>query len=349
MILENPALEFYDAIARRDQSFVGRFLYGVRTTGVFCLPTCPSRQPKRENVEFFADAQAACTGGYRPCKRCRPDRGDSVDERILQACRIIEANLEDLKLKALAAKVGLSETYFQRRFKKEVGVSPRQYALVVKEQLLRANLKRTGTVTRAIQDAGFDSASAVYAQSVKPLGMTPRAFAGGAETELIRFAIVQSALGWVLVASTARGICRVDLDAQREVLEQRVHREFPKARFERADDSLESATSLLVSFLAGQKSWPLLPVDVRATAFQSRVWEALRTIVSGKTLTYGELAAAIGSPKSVRAVAHACASNPIALLIPCHRIVPASGGIGGYRWGQERKAALLALEESAAP
>lgn len=321
--------------------------YGVKTTGIYCREGCKSRRPLPKNVEHFATAGHARAAGYRACKRCKPDAAEAaIDERFLRVCRAIEAAEKTPTLRALAALVGLSETHLQRRFKEAVGVSPRAYAAMVRDRRLRSGLQSGRTVTDAVYDAGFTSASQVYAQAGSTLGMTPGQFRGGGEDADIVFAIVHSALGEVLVAATERGICRVDIDAARDLLERRLREEFPKARLRREDGELESTTSLIVDYISGKSDWPRLPVDVRATAFQSRVWEALRAIAPGKTMTYAALASAIGSPQAARAVARACASNPIALLIPCHRIVPSAGGVGGYRWDPARKRRLLVLERA---
>ncbi len=338
--------EFYEALVRRNAAFADRFLYGVLTTRVYCSPTCASRKPRREHVEFFADTMSARAHGYRPCKRCRPNGGDAPDQRILQACSMIEQSDGPLGLKVLATAVGLSETYFQRRFKKEIGVSPRRYAQRTRQGRLRAHLQEPGTITKAIYDAVFASSSAVYATASSSLGMTRTQFQAGGETTHVLYAIVHSVLGFVLVATTSLGVCKVDIDRENASLERRLREEFPRASLERAEDKIESTTSLVVEYLSGNKIWPRLPIHVRATAFQMRAWDAVRNIASGTTLTYGELATAIGSPSAVRAVARACAINPIALLIPCHRIVPAGGGVGGYHWGRTRKAQLLEIERS---
>ncbi|HXP94709.1 MAG TPA: methylated-DNA--[protein]-cysteine S-methyltransferase [Candidatus Binatia bacterium] len=321
--------------------------YAVKTTGIYCRSGCKSRAPLPKNVEPFETPQAARAAGYRACKRCRPDDvRPEIDERFLAIARAIEAAEEPPTLRELSALVHMSEAHLQRSFKKAVGVSPRAYAAMVRNNRLRSGLRNGRSVTDAAYEAGFTSASQVYEGPAQRLGMRPSQFRAGGENAEIVYAIVPSALGEVLVAATERGICRVDIDADRDVLERRLRTEFPKARLRREDDRLESTTSLIVNYLAGEGSWPYLPIDVRATAFQMRVWEALRAIVPGKTLTYTELASAIGSPRAARAVARACATNPIALLVPCHRIVPSAGGVGSYRWDTTRKRRLLELERT---
>jgi AraC family transcriptional regulator, regulatory protein of adaptative response / methylated-DNA-[protein]-cysteine methyltransferase len=326
---------------------MNRPYYAVRTTGIYCRPGCKSRTPLPKNVEYFQSPAAARAAGYRACKRCKPDEAPvQTDERLLKVARAIEAAEEAPTLRELSALVRMSEAHLQRSFKRAVGVSPRAYAAMVRQKRLRSRLRDGGAVTGAIYDAGFSSASQVYEKAASTLGMTPSEFRSGGEKIEIVYAIVRSTLGNVLVAATPRGICRVDIDGERSVLERRLHEEFPKARLRREDDRLQSTTSLIVAYLCGKGEWPRLPVDMRATAFQMRVWEALRAIAPGKTLTYAGLASAIGSPRAARAVARACAANPIALLVPCHRIVPAAGGVGGYRWDPARKRRLLELERT---
>jgi AraC family transcriptional regulator, regulatory protein of adaptative response / methylated-DNA-[protein]-cysteine methyltransferase len=284
--------------------------YGVRTTGVYCRTGCKSRRPLEKNVRYFANTADARAAGFRACKRCRPDDAAGVDERIAHACRILDTAAEPLTLAELGARVGYSPTHLQRRFTAVVGMSPHRYAKLAREERYERPRK------------------------------------GGRGTTIV-YAIVDSPLGRVLVAATQRGICRVDIGERDRTLEQQLRDAFPSATLERSDDRLESATSRIVAYLANEGPWPLLPIDVRATAFQLRVWDALRDIAPGQTMEYGALAKAIGSPTAARAVARAVASNPIALLIPCHRIVPASGGVGGYRWGPRRKERLLELERNA--
>jgi AraC family transcriptional regulator of adaptative response/methylated-DNA-[protein]-cysteine methyltransferase len=340
--------DFYEALVRRDAAYEGRFIYAVKTTGVYCRPVCKSRRPLRENVEFFNGAEEARAAGYRACKRCKPDRATTADERILRACRFIEEAEAAPPLRELSAFAGMSETYFQRRFTAEIGLSPRRYGQMVRERRLRSSLREGGSVTNAIYEAGFNSASQVYGNVHAILGMTPADSRNGGKDVEITYSIVDSALGGVLIAATSRGICRVDIATTPAELEDGLRSTFPRAKLERADDRLESSASLIVAYLCGENAWPRLPVDVRASAFQARVWNALRDILPGTTLSYAQLAEAIGSPSAARAVARACATNPIALLIPCHRIVPSAGGVGGYRWGPERKRKLIDIERARA-
>ncbi len=339
---------FYDALIRRDPAFDERFRYGVRTTGVFCRPTCKSRRPLQRNVEVFADAAGARAAGYRACKRCRPD-GPRLEgpEWVAAACRALEEAEGPLALDALAAQVGVSRAHLQRGFTKATGVSPRRYAAALRERRLRSALREGASVADAAFGSGFGSGSRLYERAPATLGMTPAEFRRGAPGAAITYAIVAAPLGKVLIAATARGICFVALDARESVLERALRAEFPAAALERADDRLESAASAIVRYLSAAAPLPELPLDVRATAFQARVWEALRGIAAGTTTTYGDLARALGDANATRAVARACATNPVSLLIPCHRVTGSDGSMRGYRWGIARKRALLELEARA--
>lgn len=337
---------YYQALVRRDPAFEGTFLYGVRTTGVYCRSTCKSRRPLERNVEFFTGAEAAHAAGYRACKRCRPDAAAPPAEAawIPAACRLLEDAGERLTLDQLAARVGVSRAHLQRSFTKATGVSPRRYAAAVRERRFRAQLRGGSSVTAATYESGFGSGSRVYEAATASMGMTPGRYRNGAAHATIVYAIVSSALGLVLIAATERGICFVALDAAVAPLERALRAEFPAATLLREDDRLESAASAIVRYLASDGPWPELPLDVRATAFQTRVWDALRRLAPGTTTTYGDLARILGDPRATRAVARACATNPVSLLIPCHRVVGKDGGLHGYRWGLERKAQLIALE-----
>lgn len=335
----------YEALARRDEHFDGVFFYGVTTTGVVCRPSCASRTPRPENVRFFGDLQSAQAAGMRPCKRCKPELARAaIDERYVALCRAIERADDLPSLRELAAICGLSVSHVQRSFKAAIGVSPKAYAQTIKRERLRSALKTAASATTALYDAGLNSSSQAYDRTALPLAMTPAQFARGASDVEITYAIAPSALGKVLVAVTARGVCRVDLGDDEGALAERLRAEYPRAHLVRAEPQSVTAASLLVAYLAGEGPWPQLPLDVRGTAFQTRVWEALRGLAPGTTASYAQLAELIGSPGAARAVARACATNPIALLIPCHRIVPQHGGTGGYRWNPERKERLLELE-----
>jgi AraC family transcriptional regulator of adaptative response/methylated-DNA-[protein]-cysteine methyltransferase len=340
---------YYDALSSRDPAFEGVFLYAVTTTGVYCRPTCKSRRPLERNVRFFTDVAGARSAGFRACKRCHPDDGayDAQPAWLAHACRFLEAAEEAPTLAELAAEVGVSRAHVQRAFTKAIGVSPRRYAATLRERRLRTALRSGVSVSAATYESGFGSSSRMYEAAGATIGMTPASYRSGAPGETIAFGIVGSALGPVLVAMTDRGIAHVALGDDEAALERDLRASFPQATLERADDRVESATSALVRYLASGGPWPQLPLDVRATAFQARVWEALTRIAPGATTTYGELARALGDPNATRAVARACATNPVALLIPCHRVIAKNGDMRGYRWGVERKSRLLDIERNA--
>lgn len=331
----------------RDRSADGSFVYAVSSTGIYCRPSCASRRPNRARVVFFetpADAQRA---GYRACRRCRPDElvgPDAWTGKIQRAC-VYLANVEGHpSLARLARLVGGSPYHLQRNFKRIVGVTPREYADACRLRKVKRGLRAGADVTGAILDAGYGSSSRFYERAVPRLGMRPGAYRKGGEGMSIRYATTSSPIGELLVASTARGICAVSLGASRAALESALVREFPRADITPDPGVLEQTMKVIVAHLEGKQPRIDLPLDVRATAFQWQVWQALGTIPYGETRSYAEIAAAIGHPRAVRAVARACASNPAALVIPCHRVVSSSGDAGGYRWGAERKKALLARE-----
>ena len=340
---------YYDALSQRDQAFDGVFVYAVTTTGVYCRPTCKSRRPLERNVRFFADTAAARAAGFRACKRCRPDDAgyDAQPEWLAEACRVLDEAEEAPTLDELAAAVGVSRAHLQRTFTRAVGVSPHRYAATLRERRLRTALRGGATVSDATYESGFGSSSRVYESAAGTIGMTPAKYRRGAAGMTVAYGIVGSALGPVLVAATDRGICHVALGDDEVALERDLRASFPHASLDRADDRVESATSALVRYLAAAGPWPQLPLDVRATAFQARVWEALTHIAPGATTTYGELARALGDPNATRAVARACATNPVALLIPCHRVIAKNGDMRGYRWGVDRKSRLLDIERDA--
>jgi AraC family transcriptional regulator of adaptative response/methylated-DNA-[protein]-cysteine methyltransferase len=345
---QNSEDAFWRAVVERDPKQDGRFVYAVHTTGVYCRPVCPSRRALRANVAFFKSALAARAAGFRACKRCRPDEARARDQakaNALSACRYIEAQSGRIPtLTELGAQVGLSPAHLQRVFKRIVGVSPRKYADALRVDRLKKELQSGEAIAGALYATGYGSSSRLYENAAAQLGMTPSAYRKQATGERIRFVTLESPVGGhILVAATERGICAIRLgDRVRELVDE-LKREFAGASFERGDDDMRA--SLEKSIAAGGSALCGLPYDVQATAFQRRVWEAIRAIPEGSTATYSELAAAIGKPKAVRAVAQACASNSLALLIPCHRVVPKSGGTGGYRWGAKRKRALIALEK----
>lgn len=335
------------AVLARDPAAEGQFYYSVRTTGVYCRPTCPARAANPENVQFHATRAAAEAAGFRPCRRCKPDQPPLAQQhaaKVVQACRLIE-NAEHMpSLEQLAQHAGLSRYHFHRVFKHVTGLTPRAYAAAHRARRVRSALDRSATVTAAIFDAGYNASSRFYEQSAQLLGMTPSNYrAGGADTE-IRFALGLCSLGSILVASSARGVCAIALGDDPELLLRELQDRFPNAQLIGGDGAFEQLVAKVVGFIEAPALGLDLPLDVRGSAFQQRVWQALRDIPAGSTLSYSELARRIGSPKAARAVAGACAANPLALAIPCHRVVRSDGALSGYRWGVARKRALLERE-----
>ncbi len=339
----------WSAVVGRDRRADGRFVYAARSTGIFCRPSCSSRKPRRDRVAFFDTPAEAARAGYRACKRCRPATEIGPDpwiEKIRRAC-VYLANVEGhLPLGALAARLGGSPYHFQRNFKRIVGVSPREYADACRLGKVKRGLRAGRDVTGAMLDAGYGSSSRFYERAVPKLGMTPSAYRRGGAGLRIRYTTVASPLGRLLVGASERGVCTVALASTDDELASILAREFPSAEITRDRGALAESSRAIVAHLAGRQPRLDLPLDVRATAFQWQVWQALAAIPYGETRTYAEVARAIGRPRAVRAVARACAANPVAIAIPCHRVVPSAGGVGGYRWGRERKEALLARERS---
>jgi AraC family transcriptional regulator of adaptative response/methylated-DNA-[protein]-cysteine methyltransferase len=338
----------WNAVIERDAGWNGRFVYAVRTTGIYCRPTCPSRRPFRANVEFFETTGAAEAAGYRPCQRCHPQTDARVEAQldlIVQVCRALEAHDDKpLTLAELSERFAISPFHLQRTFKRVVGVSPRQYADAVRQGRLKSFLKDESTVTDAIYAAGYGGSSRLYEQVDHALGMTPIHYRKGGETMNIRYTITPCRLGYLLVAATERGVCKISLGGSEAELLSDLGHEFPAAQIARDGEALALWVSALVEYTDGGRSTLDLPLDIQATGFQRRVWEALRTIPYGSTRSYQEVASMIGQPTAARAVASACAHNPVAMAIPCHRVVRQDGDLSGYRWGVERKRALLARE-----
>ncbi|KAM3112808.1 bifunctional DNA-binding transcriptional regulator/O6-methylguanine-DNA methyltransferase Ada [Phormidesmis sp. 146-33] len=334
------------AVLDRDPKFDNRLFYGVRSTKIYCRPTCPSRRPDRRQVCFFESPQAAEASGFRPCKRCHPQQAIApIQEKILSACRYIEAQHDRIPtLTELGTQVEMSPTHFQRVFKQMIGVSPFEYGDAHRVERLKQQLHQGEEIAIALYSAGYGSSSRLYEKGSQ-LGMTPATYKKHGFGEAIRYATADTPLGILLIAMTDRGLCSVQLGETIEDLENELQAQFQKASLYKASDDLQAWIQTFVSYLSGSLPLPELPCDVRATAFQIRVWQALRQIPIGTTITYSDLAIAIGQPTSIRAVASACARNPIALLVPCHRVVPKTGGLGGYRWGVSRKQALLDLEK----
>jgi AraC family transcriptional regulator of adaptative response/methylated-DNA-[protein]-cysteine methyltransferase len=335
------------AVGRRDPAADGHFIYSVKTTGVYCRPSCAARPARRENVAFHDSCTAAETAGFRPCKRCRPNEAPLAQRHaaaIARACREIAASAEMPDFDAVAISAGMSRFHFQRVFKATTGVTPRAYAQAQRAARVRAELSKGGSVTAAIYDAGFNSSGRFYAQSGAVLGMRPSDYRAGGAGELIRFAVGQCSLGAILVAATAKGVCAILLDDDPGALVRDLQDRFPKAQLVGGDAGFEQWVAQVVGLVEAPSRGLALPLDVRGTAFQQRVWEALRAIPVGSTESYAQVASRIGAPKAVRAVAQACAANPLAIAIPCHRVVKSDGALSGYRWGVERKRALIARE-----
>ncbi len=337
----------WEAVGRRDSRADGVFVYAVRTTGVYCRPGCRSRMPNRANVAFYDDVEAAERAGFRACKRCEP-RTTAFDHprarAIARACSLLAASPSVPRLDEVSAAVGLSPGYFHRLFKKTLGVTPKEYAMSLRAKRLRDGLAGGETVAGAIFGAGFGSIGRAYDESAEELGMTPAEYRKGAEGRAIRFSTAETALGWVLVAATDRGVCSIELGDSPEALEAGLRERLPKATLAEDNSDFAERVRQVVAMIEVPGAILDLPLDIQGTAFQRQVWTALRSIPPGSTVTYSEVARRIGRPSAVRAVASACASNELAIVIPCHRVVRSDGGMGGYRWGIERKRALLERE-----
>ena len=338
-------------VLARDRSMDGEFYYSVATTGIYCRPSCPSRTANPKNVRFhesIADAEAA---GFRACKRCKPDQPSAEIQNaaiVARVCRLIETAEEIPSLDELAQAAGRSSGYFHRMFKSITGVTPKAYAAANRAGKVRDELERSDTVTAAIYDAGFNSSGRFYEKSDEMLGMTPTDYrAGGANAE-IRFAVGECSLGSILVAKSKKGVCAILLGDDPDMLVRDLQDRFPRARLTGGNAEFENLVARVVGLIEAPGLGLDLPLDVRGTAFQQRVWAALREIPAGTTATYADIAKKIGAPKSVRAVAGACAANALAVAIPCHRVVKSDGALSGYRWGVERKQALIDRETAAA-
>jgi AraC family transcriptional regulator, regulatory protein of adaptative response / methylated-DNA-[protein]-cysteine methyltransferase len=342
----------WHAVLARDAQVDGTFVFAVRSTGVYCRPSCPARRPHRENVAFFRLAEEASAAGFRACRRCHPEQShlrEPQAELIEQVCRYIETHLDaPLHLADLSQQFHLSPYHLQRTFKRIKGVTPRQYVESCRLGQFKARLHEGETVTGALYDAGYQSSSSVYARTPGQLGMTPTAYRKGGMGMRIGYTVIESPLGYVLVAATERGVAALRFGDSEQALKDDLEREYPKADLRRDDEQLRPWATLLLHSLQGQPSEQAVPLDVQASTFQWKVWQALRTIPIGQTRSYHEIAQAIGQPTASRAVAQACASNPVAVFIPCHRVVRHNGQLGGYRWGVERKQQLLAREHAAA-
>ena len=340
----------WKAVKSREAAADGSFVYAVATTGVYCRPSCSARPARRENVSFHRTAADAEAAGFRACKRCRPDGrspGELRAEAVARACRLIDEAEEPPSLEALAAAAGMSRFYFHRVFKGIVGVTPKAYAAAGRRARVQSALREAPNVTAAIYQAGYNASSRFYENVEVKLGMSPSAYRKGGRDSVIRFAVGECSLGSILVAASDKGVCAIQLGDDPDALVRDLQDRFPKAQLIGADPDFEQLVRQVVGFVEAPAQGLDLPLDVRGTAFQQRVWQALREIPAGATASYAEIARRIGQPTAVRAVAQACASNRIAVAIPCHRVVRNDGALSGYRWGVERKRALLKREHAA--
>jgi AraC family transcriptional regulator, regulatory protein of adaptative response / methylated-DNA-[protein]-cysteine methyltransferase len=340
--------KWWSAVLARDASLDGAFFFAVASTGVYCCPSCPAKRPRRGNVTFFRRPEDAERAGFRACLRCRPKSASRSPQtaKVKNICRYIEQHLDEpVTLERLGAAFGQSPFHLQRTFKKTLGITPREYADSCRMKLLKRNLQAGQTVTHALYDAGYSSSSRLYERTASQLGMTPDKYRRGAIAAAIRYTCADSPLGRMLVAATEKGICAIQFADTDDELHEGLKREFPFAIRKRDDESMKAWTKTLLEQIAGHRLHRTLPLDIQATAFQRRVWTHLQSLPFGVTQSYGQVAKAIGRPTAARAVARACATNPVAVAIPCHRVVREDGEMGGYRWGVQRKRALLQLEE----
>ena len=340
--------QLWQAVVAKDPRFDGQFVFAVSSTKIYCRPSCPSRRPRRERVTFFNLPEAAEAAGFRACLRCRPRSKRAVDpqlELVRRVCSLLNSSTDESpKLAELAAQVGVSAFHLQRTFKRVMGISPRQYVAARRFGEFKQLVREGESVTNALYDAGFNSSSRIYEQAAGELGMTPATYGRGGRGVKINYTVVQSPLGRLLVAMTERGVCAVRMGDTDRDLERDLRAEFPEATIERSDRSLQQPVQKILNHLTNNEPHLDLPLDIRATAFQRQVWEKLRAIPYGETISYGKVAQALGKPGAVRAVGRACATNPVALVIPCHRVVREDKSLGGYRWGLERKQKLLEHE-----
>ncbi len=341
-------LIYWQAVQQRDAAFAGVFYYGVLTTGVYCRPSCAARQPRRENVRFFVATTDAERAGLRPCKRCRPNETHPHQELIKRACEMLETAESVIGLNDLSAQLGVSAAHLQRTFKRITGLSPREYAAARRVSDCKTEMQNGRSVTDALYQAGFGSSSRLYEKADANFGMTPANYRRGGLGMTIAYTVAPCALGQLLVAATERGICAVTLGDDAQSLSDNLRAEFPRAELNAAPTGLRDWLDAILRHLEGRQPNLELPLDVQATAFQARVWAELRRIPYGQTATYSEIAARLGQPTATRAVARACATNPAALVTPCHRVIGANGSLSGYRWGLERKRGLLEREKQAA-
>ena len=351
MDLSEKAL--WQAVLNRDRRYNGICFYGVMSTFIYCRFHCPSKRPLLENTRFFFSPKGAEKAGFRPCKRCRPDKAvvpgsEDINSIVLKVCHYIDSCDYIPTLDEISQQVNLSPFYLQREFKKVLGISPRNYADAHRQLRFKKALRSGEDIALATYDAGYGSSSRLYEKSSRFLGMTPRVYKQHGKGQRIYYTVVNCPLGLLLLAATRKGICAVKIGESQNDLVDELKKEFKNAAIKETDEELSKWPQRLIDYLAGSTPWPKVPYDVKATAFQRKVWDHLRTIPEGHTMHYSEIASAIGRPKATRAVARACATNPVALVVPCHRVVPKAGGVGGYRWGFDRKAKLLAMEKKKA-
>ena len=344
--------EKWKAVLSRNESFDGVFVFAVRSTGIYCRPSCPARRPRKEHVAFFPGSIEAEQSGFRPCHRCQPrEAGLSPKAKLIdQVCKYVEANLQQsLTLAILSRQVGLSPYHFQRTFKRVLGISPRQYVEARRLAKMKRFLRSGETVNNSLYNAGFSSRSRVYENVPGGFGVNPGEFRRGGEGLQIRYGIIDSPLGRLLVAATERGVCGVCIGDSDSFVERSLSEDYPSAILYRSDQGMKEWTGAFAKYFDGQHMTLDLPLDVKATAFQSRVWKIIQSIPFGKTTTYSHIAKELGEPEASRAVAKACATNPVALIIPCHRVIGKDGSLRGYRWGKKRKQTLLKFEQMANP
>jgi len=347
LVLQDPR---WALLVSRDRDADGTFFYSVASTGVYCRPSCGARTPRPENVQFYATTEEAETAGYRACKRCKPNELSPASElaaRIAKACRLIESSERTPSLQSLAKLAGMSRFHFHRTFKSITGITPAEYASTQRASRVRESLERSKTVTDAIYEAGFNSSSRFYEGLNGVLGMTPTEFRAGGVNAEIYFAIGECSMGNILAAQTERGVCAILMGGDAEQLVRDLQDRFPKAKLVGDASEYQDLVAKVVGLVENPKSGFDLPLDIQGTAFQKRVWKALQQILPGTTATYKEIAAKIGTPKAVRAVAQSCGANSLAIAIPCHRVIRNDGSLSGYRWGVERKRALLEREAQA--
>jgi len=335
------------AVSENSSAADGIFYYAVITTGIYCRPSCRSKLPNRDNVEYYSSCKEAEAAGYRACRRCRPaalSKAEETELKIIHACRILEQSETRIKLDELAAHVNLSPYHFHRIFKKIVGITPKQYASKHQSHRFQTNLNTTQSITDAIYASGYGSSASAYDKNRNQLAMKPKQYRSGAAGVSIVYGLARCSLGWVIVAATDRGICAVEFGDDSSALPDQLQSSFPKARLRRGDVEFETLIAEVVDFIDSPTENFHIPLDIQGTAFQQQVWEILRQIKPGETMSYSEVAERIGKPKAARAVASACASNKLAVIIPCHRVLAKSGNLSGYRWGRNRKKKLLESE-----